>query len=142
MSRQPRLRQHGLSLVELLLGLAITALVMAPLVPMVQTASAAARATGDQAALERDADFALQRIAQAIRSTDPVFDPTDYSVSNGTLLEKKNGIAYILAESVTGFSLDSRTVDAGQSVVLVTLTLARGNASTAATATVRMGGMQ
>jgi Tfp pilus assembly protein PilW len=142
MSRPARLRERGLSLVELLLGLAITALIMAPLVPMVQTASAAARATGDQAALERDADFALERIARAIRTSDPAFDSTNYSVSNGTLLEKQNGIAYVLAESVTGFSLDSRTVEAGQTVVAVNLSLARGNASTTATATVRMGSLQ
>jgi type II secretory pathway pseudopilin PulG len=140
MSRQLRLRQHGLSLVELLLGLAITALIMAPLVPMVQTASAAARATGDQAALERDADFALERIARAVRTTDPAFDPAVYAVSNGTLVEQRNGTTYVLAESVTGFSVDTPIAAAGQSVVVVTLNLARGNATTAATATVRVGG--
>jgi type II secretory pathway pseudopilin PulG len=141
MSRPARLRERGLSLVELLLGLAITALIMAPLVPMVQTASAAARATGDQAALERDADFALERIARAIRTTDPAFDSSLYAVSNGTLVEQRNGVGYVLAESVTGFGLDSHIVAAGQSVVVVTLNLARGNATTAATATVRLGGL-
>ena len=65
--RPLRIRTGGLSLTELLLGLAIGALVLAPLAPILQSAGASARVAEDQVALEREADFALERIAARIR---------------------------------------------------------------------------
>jgi Tfp pilus assembly protein PilW len=153
MTRKPALRSQGLSLVELLLGLAIGALLLAPLLPMLQTANAAARITGDQLALERDADFALERIAARIRATTAStalsgtssswLAPVSYVVSNGTLVERQNKSPDLaLADSVTDFQMSAPTVDAGRQVIRVSLSLARGDASVTANTTVRMGGMQ
>jgi hypothetical protein len=149
MSTTPHIRQQGLSLVELLLGLAITALIMLPLLPMLQTASAADSAVTDQAVLERDADFALNRIAARIRVTDPKelvagkpstewLKPAVYSLSNGSLIEQVGGVNYVLADSVKDFSLDAPVITSNEPLVIVTLALARGNASTSASIAVRM----
>lgn len=149
MSPRSALRQHGLSLVELLLGLAITALVLAPLVPMLETASAAARIGGEQAALEREADFAIERISDRIRATAPStqlpadrtdwLKPAVYVRDGSTLFEQQKGVNYTLAESVTAFSLDAPASIGGAPVIQVSLTLARGGFNTTASATVRMG---
>jgi type II secretory pathway pseudopilin PulG len=153
MTRTPALRAQGLGLIELLVGLAISALVLASLWPMQQTASAAARVTGDQVALERDADFALERIAARIRATAPStalssasstwLAPVSYVLSNGTLVERQAGTPDLaLADSVTDFQLGAPTVIAGRQLIQVSLSLARGDASVTANTTVRMGGMQ
>jgi Tfp pilus assembly protein FimT len=150
MSRPAHLWQAGISLIELLLGLAITALVMAPLTPMLQTAFAATRIAGNQVALEREADFALERIAARIRATVPTkalidkpsdewLKPAVYSLSNGTLIERQGTQTYILAESVSAFSLSASAVNSDQPLVTVSLTLDQNNASTTAQASVRMG---
>lgn len=146
----PRKRAHGLSLVELLLGLAITALVLAPLVPMLQTAAAAARYSSEQVALEQEADFALERVAARIRatapppsladkpSTDDWLSPAVYTWTGTSLVERQGKETYVLAESVTGFSLAAPATN-GEPLITVSLSLARGSASTTAVATVRMG---
>ena len=153
MSRSPSAREQGLSLVELLLGLAITALVMAPLVPMLATASSAARVADEQIALERDADFALERIAARIRATAPVADlhdkPVDdwlkpmlYSVSAaGALVEQQGNETHVLTEpgSVTSFSLSVPVTEASEPMIRISLNMQRGGASTGTVATVRMG---
>lgn len=146
-------REHGLSLVELLLGLAITALVMAPLVPMLQTANASASFAGDQLALQREADFALDRIAARIRISAPSaktidkpssewLKPAVYVLSNGTLLEQQGAASYVLAESVTAFTLSGAMTDSAQPLIKVSLSLARGASNTTVAATVRMGTAQ
>jgi len=146
-------RQHGLSLVELLLGLAITALVMAPLVPMLATASTAARIADEQLTLERDADFALERIAARIRATAPAADlrdkpvndwlkPAIYSVNAaGALVEQQGTDIYVLTEpgAVTDFSLSAPVTEASVPSIRISLTMKRGAASTTSVATVRMG---
>lgn len=143
-------RQSGISLVELLLGLAITALVMAPLVPMLQTASAAASVTGNQAALEQEANFALERIAARIRVTVPTtalkdkpsaewLKPAVYSLSGSTLVETLDKKTSVLAESVKAFEMTVAGADSAQPLLTVSLSLANGAASTSATAAVRMG---
>ena len=148
-----RTRQSGLTLVELLLGLAITALVMAPLVPMLQTAAAAASATGNQAALEQEAGFALERIAARIRATAPTkaladkpyaewLKPAVYTWSDGTLTEKLDTKTSILAESVSGFDMTVAGAEGGQPLLTVSLSLDNGTASTSATIAVRMGTAQ
>lgn len=158
MSKHALRRARGLSLVELLLGLAITALVMAPLVPILETASNAARSAGDQVALERDADFALERIAARIRATAPAPDvqnkpvdewlkPVVYSLilnpgdSAGVLVEQQGKETYVLTEpkSVTDLTLTMPATEAAQPAIRVSLSMKRGAASTTAVATVRMG---
>ena len=150
---RPRIRQQGLSLAELLLGLALTALIMLPLLPMLQTASAADNAVADQAVLERDADFALNRIAARIRVTDPAdmaagkatsewLKPAVYSVANGVLVEQQGKDSYVLAESVSGFDMSASSSEAGQPLIKVSLALARDGASTSAVTTVRLGSAQ
>jgi Tfp pilus assembly protein PilW len=144
-------RQRGLSLVELLLGLALTALVLAPLVPMLQTASATTRAGGDRVTIEREASFALDRIAARIRATavpdkisgTPVdwLQPTVYVVSNGTLIEQQGKVSYVLAESVTDFSLAAPPMTGSQPLVQITMTLARNGATTTASTIVRLGSL-
>ena len=149
-------RQAGISLVELLLGLAITALVMAPLVPMLQTASAAASITGNQAALEQEAAFALERIAARIRTTKPTAALKDkpntewlkpaavYSLSGRTLIETVDKKTYVVAESVTAFNMTVAGAENTQPLLTVSLSLANedNSVSTSATAVVRMGSTQ
>ncbi|THC43510.1 PilW family protein [Massilia sp. Mn16-1_5] len=146
-------RAQGLSLVELLIGLAITALVMVPLVPMLQTASAAASVGQEQIALQRDADFALERIAARIRATPPSttlvgkpssdwLKPAVYSVNNGVLIEQQGKESYVLAESVTAFELSIPVNDSTQPLIKVSLSMSRNGSSTSAMATVRMGTAQ
>lgn len=153
--------QQGLSLVELLIGLVLTCVLMSPLLPMLDTAHAAARITAERNELERSADFALSRIATRVRATVPStelasqpqdqwFDPFRYLVINGRLIEREGGgeddeeLAEdrILASSVTSFSLAAPAVDAGSPVVEIRLTLARGQSSTTASARVRMGSVE
>ena len=151
MNRSPFSREHGISLVELMLGLAITALVLAPLVPMIRTASAAARIGGEQVALEQEADFAVERIAARIRATPPAeltgpwtgwLLPASYTYTpnTGMLVEQQQGVSYTLAESVTSFGLAARGSEGGQPMIEVNLTLQRGDAVSSASAIVRMGG--
>jgi Tfp pilus assembly protein PilW len=148
-----RIHARGLSLAELLLGLAIGALVLAPLPSLLQSAGAAARVAEDQAALEREADFALERIAARIRDTAPAAGLTDkpssewlkpavYSVADGVLVEQQGKDSYVLAESVSGFDMSASSSEAGQPLVKVSLVLARGGASTTAVTTVRLGSAQ
>jgi hypothetical protein len=64
-------------------------------------------------------------------------------VSNGTLVERQNKTPDLpLADSVTDFRLSAPTIDTGRQLIQVSLTLARGDATATANATVRMGGMQ
>ncbi|WP_305823867.1 hypothetical protein [Massilia brevitalea] len=144
------LRSRGLSLAELLLGLAIGALVLAPLGPMLHSAGDAARVAADQVALEREADFALDRIAARIRGTavgpalldkpsSEWLKPAAYSIADGVLTEQQGKDSYVLAESVNSFSLTAASTEAGQPLLTVRLDLARGSASTSAAASVRMG---
>jgi len=158
MKRPLRTREDGLTLVELLLGLAIAALVLAPLVPMLATASAAARIGGDQLAVEREADFALERIAARIRATSVAAQLTGstcgasksaaYEVKdvNGvrTLFETQ-GNKSVLAEYVTCLTLATVASSNEQPLIQVSLSLSRDrdgvrdNASTTATAVVPLG---
>jgi len=148
-------RAQGLSLVELLVGLAITALVMAPLVPMLQTASAAAGVGQEQIALQRDADFVLERVAARIRATPapatlagkPSSDWLKpavyiYNADTGVLVEQQGKESYVLAESVTAFKLSAPVNDSAQQLININLSMTRNGSSTSAMATVRMGTAQ
>jgi Tfp pilus assembly protein PilW len=149
MKRPQRIRQHGLSLVELLLGLAITALVLAPLVPMLATTSAAARIGANQLTVEREADFALERIAARIRTTTTAAQLTGsscagaksaaYDVVDGALVETVGKDKYVLAESVTCITLATLASSSERPLIQVSLNLSRDPARTAATAVVPLG---
>jgi prepilin-type N-terminal cleavage/methylation domain-containing protein len=159
--------QRGLSLVELLAGLAIAAAVMAPLAQMQSTAASAAAIVRTQLEVEREADFALERIVARVRSTTPAplaananeassgnwFGGVTFVRVGGQLLERSGGVDQVLAESVTDFRIVALTSVGAQPLVQVSLTLAHARsasteqaaalvaagASTTARATVRMG---
>jgi prepilin-type N-terminal cleavage/methylation domain-containing protein len=61
--------QRGVSLIELLLALAVTAMMMVPVVAMLDTTVDAGAMTSSRRSLEQDASFALDRIATQVRAT-------------------------------------------------------------------------
>lgn len=153
MKRAPIPLQRGVSLVELLLALAVTAMLMAPVLSMLGTTASAGAATTSQRSLEQDANFALERIAARVRSTprkrlDPNTLASDseswfdarYSLRNGQLIERLSGTDRVIADNVAGFSITARAVGANNTLVETTLQLSQGaNAMTATTVT-RLGG--
>lgn len=66
-------RARGFTLLEMLLALASGALLLSSVLPMLNMAiaSATSSATSDQADLERQAAFAVDRIARVVRATAP-----------------------------------------------------------------------
>jgi hypothetical protein len=155
MKRATCRRAHGIGLVELLLALAVAAIVLAPLAGLLRTSAAASGVAADRVALERDADFALERIAARVRASTPaLLAPQPASSSSGnwfsvtfqfsgsTLTESGSGTTRVLAENVSAFSITAPTVLTGQQLVQASLTLTRGDASTTHSATVRMGGLR
>jgi Tfp pilus assembly protein PilW len=130
-------RQSGVSLVELLLALALTAMVMVPLLGLVRTTAAASSNVSPRFELERQADFAVQRIAAQVRGGAPI---ANYSVNAGKLIETNGTVVSTLADSVTAFTPNMPVTAAGQQLVQVSLTLARDGASATAVATIRAGG--
>jgi Tfp pilus assembly protein PilW len=130
-------RQSGVSLVELLLALALTAMVMVPLLGLVRTTAAASSNVSPRFELVRQADFAVQRIAAQVRGGAPI---ANYSVNAGKLIETNGTVVSTLADSVTAFTPNMPVTAAGQQLVQVSLTLARDGASATAVATIRAGG--
>jgi Tfp pilus assembly protein PilW len=130
-------RQSGVSLVELLLALALTAMVMVPLLGLVRTTAAASSNVSPRFELERQADFAVQRIAAQVRGGAPI---ANYSVNAGKLIETNGTVVSTLADSVTAFTPNMPVTAAGQQLVQVSLTLARDGANATAVATIRAGG--
>ena len=61
--------QTGLSLVELLISLVIASMLIAPLFLSLRNATSAQSASGSVNDLNRQARFALQRMAAAVRAT-------------------------------------------------------------------------
>jgi prepilin-type N-terminal cleavage/methylation domain-containing protein len=139
--------QRGLSLVELLIALAITAAIMFPLVQMQATAASATAIIRTQLEVQREADFALERIVARVRATPPAtLAPNASASSSGAwfgsvtflrvgeqLVERSNGVDSVLAESVTNFRIVSPT-GTGAPLVQVSLTLAHARAATNAVA--------
>lgn len=139
MSRPPRVRpagQSGLSLVELLLALAITAMVMVPLLGLLNTTAAASTQARPHIELQHEAAFAVQRIVAQVRAGAPL---ANYTLEGDRLLEKNGTATSTLATSVTAFSQAMPAAAAGQQLVQVSLTLARDGASASADATIRAG---
>jgi len=150
--------QQGLTLAELLLALAITAILMAPLAAMFQ--SAANSGIMAEAALDLNSDvrFALDRIARraaAVTATGPKFAPANvdawlaplsYKVdANRNLVESdatpKAARSSIIASNVTAFQLSAPTVT-NQPLLKIDLTLEAQGGSVTASRTVRLGGPQ
>jgi Tfp pilus assembly protein PilW len=141
MNRPPRAfrpaAQSGLGLVELMLALAITALVMVPLLELLRTTAAASSHVTPRFALQREAAFAVQRIAAQVRAGVPI---TSFSRDGDRLVETNGTVASTLAGSVSAFSKSEPVAAAGQQLVLVSLTLTRDGASASAGAAIRAGG--
>lgn len=106
--------ERGLTLAELLLALAMTAIVMVPLAGMFQTATSGALATRAALDLNSDARFALERIAQRATGASSVRDANGvvvspgaapapaltYTVVNGNLVETENATTTSLIGSI------------------------------------------
>jgi len=147
--------QEGLTLVELLLGLAIAAVLMIPLAGLFQSASGAGIATRAALDLNGDARFALDRIAQralaapSVSSGAPVADPNtwlaplNYKLVGTDLVETdatpKTGRASVIAANVSAFRLSAPDVGDGQAMLKIELTLSAQGASLSASRTVRVG---
>jgi hypothetical protein len=114
-------------------------MVMVPLLGLVRTAAATSSYVSPRFELERQADFAVQRIVSQVRNGAPV---ANYSVSAGKLVETNGAVVSTLADSVTAFSANMPVNAVGQQLVQVSLTLARDGASATAVATVRAGGQR
>lgn len=144
---------RGLSLVELLIALALAALMLAPLAGLTADMATALAIAADRQILLRDAEFALGRMAYVIENSPPGMlkqgaDTTTsgtwfaqtFKLANGQLVQTNpDGV---LADNVTGFAVTAPETVAGQQLVQVTLTLARGDASASTGMTVRLGGAQ
>ena len=103
--------QRGLSLVELLMALAITAAVMVPLLGLIGTTANASSHLKPRFDLQREADFAVQRIAAQVRSGLP---PASYALDGDRLVETNGAAVSTLAESVTAFNQTPLVSGAGQ----------------------------
>ena len=95
---RPAHAQSGLTLLELLIALAIAALLAAPLVAMVLNALAAQSVASDTNDVAQQAQFAMQRMEAAVRRTAPhalgvvpVKSTGDW-LSGGTFCQKSNAI--------------------------------------------------
>lgn len=153
MKRHAGFRQRGVSLIELLLALAVTALMMAPLVAMLDTTVDAGALTGARRSLEQDAGFALDRIAMQVRATprkrlDPNASISDseswfdarYTKRSDQLIEKLGGTERVIADGVSSFSITARAVGTNQTLVETRLELKRGAEAASATTVMRLGG--
>lgn len=154
-------RQRGLTLLEMLLALAAGALLLSAALPLLNLTMSAATtaATTDQMDVDRQAAFAIERIAKVVRATPPVilaaqdgstsgawFKPSTFRVSGTQLVEQRDPdpALHVLADSVTGFSITNLPVSDGRQLVQVSLTLEPSNstASTTVTSVMRMGWTQ
>ncbi|MEC5217195.1 prepilin-type N-terminal cleavage/methylation domain-containing protein [Actimicrobium sp. GrIS 1.19] len=155
-----RARQNGVTLIELLVGLAIAGLLMAPLMRLLSNTAALGAVNADQQALQQQVQFAMQRIAlQVGQGTNSLLPPKADNTSSGTwlnpalydlragsvagtlaLTETIAGVSHVLAEPVGSFSITSPPVTAGQTLIVVSITLARGDLQASATQQMRLGG--
>lgn len=167
-------RQDGITLLELLLALAIGSLLMSALMPMLNLTIDAATdpASTDQAELDRQAAFAIERMNRVIRATKPAvlapapgatgllaiinlppqpagttgswFSPSTFQFYRGTLIEMRDGdsVAHVLAESVQSAVFTALPVTDGTQLIQVDLVLKTGNATSTVSSVMRMGWMQ
>lgn len=148
--------QRGMTLVELLVGLAITALLMASMVKMLGSATAASSLSSQQLDLQARTQFALQRIALQIGKSNAAVlpDKADSKTSSpwplaaaytwvpgtGILSEQIGATTQVVAEGVSNFSITSPSVSAGQTLIAVSLTLSAGADSNSGILQARLGG--
>lgn len=146
--------ERGVTLVELLLGLAISAMVMVPVVAMLGTGVAAGAHGATRLTLEQDASFALERIAAQVRATprkkldpnasvsdsDKWFGPVRFSMKADQLIERRGAADHVLADAVRQFSITATAVGDDTTLVEARLDLERGAETASATTVVRMGG--
>jgi type II secretory pathway pseudopilin PulG len=138
----PSYRRGGFTLVELLLGLAMTAAVVAPLAAMFQTASDSSLSTRGALDLNREARFALERIARSAALAPAVtvganvanpntWLPATYALAGSNLVETdttaKPTRTSTVATNVAAFQLSVPDIGDGQAIMKVDLTLAAGN---------------
>ncbi len=153
-------RAAGLTLIELLLGLALTALLLVAVNAMLQVSTAAGAVAARQLDLQEQAQFALRRIATAIERTPasalsaksddatsgdwlaPVLFDLRPGAAAGTqaLCETSGGTTRVLAEPAAGFAVTSVASLEGRTVVTVALTLAKNGEAAAAQVSARLGG--
>ena len=131
---------HGYTLLELVIGLAIAALVMLPLSEMLRAGADSARFV--RAGLDQNADarFAMGRIVtQATGASRPKdanlgnpaawLTPLQYTLTNGALVETapdgKTVRSAVLATGVRAFDLRVPDVGAGRHVLRIDLVLDR-----------------
>jgi prepilin-type N-terminal cleavage/methylation domain-containing protein len=135
--------QQGLTLVELLLGLAITAILMVPLAAMFQTAASSSLGTRAALDLSADARFALERIARSAadapavtvgaQGTDPAtwLNKLRYTLVGNNLVEYDTRVQparnSIIAANVSAFQLSASDVGDGQAMMKIELTLTAPN---------------
>lgn len=152
---------HGLTLIELLVGLALTAMLLVPMVAMLRVSGAASAASAEQLDLQEQLQFAMRRMVRRIETTpaallaakgsdsssDTWLAPALFKVQTDpvtgaqSLTETIGGVSTVLAAPVTGFAMTAAQVTAGRTVVNVSLTLDNGNSSASAAASVRLGGL-
>lgn len=154
-------RERGVTLLELLLALALGALLLTAGLPLLNSvvSAAAMPATTDQPDLDRQAEFAMGRIAMAVRATAPAaldapagapltsgrwFAPATFQLSGTTLVELRDGdsVPHVLADSVAAFSIVALPLADGRQLVQVDLKLVKGDATRTARNVVRMGWLQ
>lgn len=154
MTQPKHARARGVTLIELLLALAISAMVMVPVVAMINTGVAAGAHTSTRLVLQQDANFALDRIAAQVRATprrkldpnastsdsDKWFGAVRFSKRADQLIERRDATDHVLADAVTLFSITAATVGIDSTLVEATLVLERGAETASATTVVRMGG--
>lgn len=146
-------RERGLTLIELLIGLALTAMLLLATTSMLQVSSAAGTASKEQLDVQEQLQFAMRRMVQRIETTPSTLlaakaadnssgawlAPALFDLRAGTdsnslaLSETIGGVTTVLAEPVTSFSITSEPVAAGRTVVKVALTVSRPKAANDAT---------
>ncbi|MEM8514864.1 prepilin-type N-terminal cleavage/methylation domain-containing protein [Massilia sp. MP_M2] len=138
---------RGYTLLELLVGLAIAAIVMLPLTDMLRAGADNARFVRTELDRNADARFAIGRIAAQATRNGPMpgpipgpatagnpaawLAPLQYTLQNGVLLETdpdaKPVRQSVLATSVQSFALDIPDNGVGQPVLRIDLVLVRPN---------------
>jgi Tfp pilus assembly protein PilV len=159
MSHTPH--QTGLSLVELLIAVALTAMLLAPLTAILRGGAAASASVGEQTELQSQAQFAMQRMVARVQATPSALLPAKADdTSSGTWLapalydlranadgtlalnETIGGVSRVIAEPATSLSITSPPVSTGRTLVVIALTLGGNNVSVSLRETARLGGYQ
>jgi prepilin-type N-terminal cleavage/methylation domain-containing protein len=153
MTCRRKLSQRGISLIELLMALAVTALLMAPVVAMLDTSVDAGAAASNRRVIEQEVNFALERIAAQVRATsrkrlDPntlVSDSESWFAARffkqgDQLVEKFGGTDRVIADGVSMFSITAKAVGADNTLVEASLEQKRGADIASGTIVLRLGG--